>query len=86
MITSKEEQATRLFSVRRTVMKMLKYRGYHVENSDINMTMSKFHETFKLDEEYFKRSDLVFRTAKVDDPSDQIFVFIPDAEKLNDSG
>ncbi|XWS24520.1 hypothetical protein CRYUN_Cryun28dG0109900 [Craigia yunnanensis] len=84
MITSKEEQATRLFLVRRTVMKMLKYRDYHVEDSDSNMTMSKFHETFKFDEDYFKRSDLVFKTTKVDDPSDQIFVFFPDAEKLND--
>ncbi|XVE69690.1 hypothetical protein DITRI_Ditri10aG0011400 [Diplodiscus trichospermus] len=85
MNTTKEDQATRLFPARRTVMKMLKYRGYLVENSDINMTMPEFHQTFKLDKECFKRSDLVFSTAKLDDPSDQIFVFFPDAEKLSDN-
>lgn len=41
-----EEEITRLFKVRRTVLQMLRDRGYNVEESDLNMKREEFIQKF----------------------------------------
>lgn len=51
-----EEEITRLFRIRKTVMQMLKDRGYMVGDFEIEMTRYQFIEKYG---ENMKREDLV---------------------------
>ncbi|XP_042483566.1 DNA-directed RNA polymerases II and IV subunit 5A-like [Macadamia integrifolia] len=64
-----------LFRVRRTVMELLKDRGYVVPDSEIEMTKEQFIEKYG---KIFKREDLDFSRSKHNDPSDKICVFFVD--------
>ncbi|KAG8378329.1 hypothetical protein BUALT_Bualt08G0126100 [Buddleja alternifolia] len=70
-----EDEVTRLYRIRRTVMEMLKDRGYLVTEEEIKMSMSTFIE--KLGDN-MKREDLVISRNLCNDSSDQIYVFFPD--------
>ncbi|OMO61362.1 hypothetical protein COLO4_33449 [Corchorus olitorius] len=76
-----EEQITKLFKTRRTVMQMLRDRGYSVDDSDINMTRQQFVDKFG-DNVYLKRDDLLIRSSRGDAPTDQIYVFFPADQKV----
>ncbi|KAK4268611.1 hypothetical protein QN277_025235 [Acacia crassicarpa] len=67
-----EEEFSRLFRVRRTVMQMLKDRGYLVTDSEINMSKNDFKLKYP---ENLTREDLFISRTKKNDPSDQIYVF-----------
>ncbi|KAL6183593.1 hypothetical protein ACLB2K_045004 [Fragaria x ananassa] len=74
-----EEEITRLYRVRRTVMQMLKDGEYLVTESDINMTKEQFRSTYG---ENMKREDLDINKEKRSDSSDQIYVFFPNEAKV----
>ncbi|XP_041006346.1 DNA-directed RNA polymerases II and IV subunit 5A-like [Juglans microcarpa x Juglans regia] len=78
-MTLSEEEITRLFRIRRTVMQMLKDRGYFVGDFEIDMTKEQFKDKYG---ESMKREDLVINKAKRNDSSDQIYIFFPDEPKV----
>ncbi|XP_058078480.1 DNA-directed RNA polymerases II and IV subunit 5A-like isoform X2 [Magnolia sinica] len=79
MSSAMDEDASRLFRIRRTVMQMLRDRGYLVGDFEINMTRSQFIDKFG---ENVKREDLVISKAKRNDSGDQIYVFFPEEQKV----
>lgn len=76
-----EQEISRLFRIRRTILEMLRDRGYVVLDSE---------EDLKMDRETFgrafiaasgSRESLTMLKQKADDPSDQIYVFFPEEAK-----
>lgn len=65
-----EEEFNRLYRIRKTVMQMLRDRGYLVTDYEINMSKIDFSRKYS---ENMKREDLVFNKAKKDKSSDQVF-------------
>ncbi|GAY49600.1 DNA-directed RNA polymerases II and IV subunit 5A [Citrus sinensis] len=78
-MTLSDEEIKRLFRIRRTVMQMLRDRGYFVGDFEINMSKEQFIAKFG---ENMKREDLVINKALRNDSSDQIYVFFPDEQKV----
>ncbi|PIA43663.1 hypothetical protein AQUCO_01800016v1 [Aquilegia coerulea] len=74
-----EEEISRLFRIRKTVMQMLKDRGYLVTDFELKMTKQEFHNKLG---DHAKREDLVINKFKQNDNSDQIYVFFPDEQKV----
>ncbi|CAL2259874.1 unnamed protein product [Prunus armeniaca] len=74
-----EEEITRLYRVRKTVMQMLKDRNYLVGDFEINMTREQFKSKYG---ENMKREDLTINKTKRSDSSDQIYVFFPEEPKV----
>ncbi|XP_021905796.1 DNA-directed RNA polymerases II and IV subunit 5A [Carica papaya] len=78
-MTLSDEEVRRLHRIRRTVMQMLKDRGYFVTDTELNMSKQQFLSKYG---ENMKREDLVINKAKRSDSSDQIYVFFPDEQKV----
>ncbi|MCL7026718.1 hypothetical protein MKW94_027282 [Papaver nudicaule] len=74
-----DEEVTRLFRIRRTVLQMLNDRGYLVNDFEINETRAGFLAKFG---DRFRREDLEFKKYKRNDYNDPIYVFFPDDEKV----
>ncbi|KAF3441394.1 hypothetical protein FNV43_RR15308 [Rhamnella rubrinervis] len=74
-----EEEITRLYRIRRTVMQMLKDRDYLVGDHEANLTREQFKNKYG---ENMKREDLTINKAKRNDSSDQIYVFFPEEQKV----
>ena len=74
-----EDEITKLYRIRKTVLEMLRDRNYLVGDFEINMSKEEFKEKYG---ESLKREDLVINKAKKDNPSDQIYVFFPEDEKV----
>ncbi|GAB2226889.1 hypothetical protein Droror1_Dr00008686 [Drosera rotundifolia] len=74
-----EEEITRLYRVRKTLMQMLNDRNYFVTDFEINMTKEQFIDKYG---DHIKREDLVMLKAKRDNRDDQIYVFFPEEEKV----
>ena len=64
----------RLYRVRRTVLQILRDRGYMVASADLEMTEEQFREKFT---DVPQREQLAILVQKRDDPTDQLFVFWP---------
>ncbi|KAK4778000.1 hypothetical protein SAY87_018187 [Trapa incisa] len=78
-MTLSEDEISRLYRIRKTLMTMLRDRGYLVGDFEINMTRYQFVEKFG---DNMKRDDLVINKTKRDDSSDQIYVFLPEEPKV----
>ncbi|MBA0797255.1 hypothetical protein Gohar_007970, partial [Gossypium harknessii] len=63
-----DDEIKRLFRIRKTVMQMLKDRGYFVGDFEINLSKQQFISKFG---ENMKREDLVINKTKRNDNSDQ---------------
>ncbi|KAK9119709.1 hypothetical protein Scep_017802 [Stephania cephalantha] len=74
-----DEDITRLFRIRRTVMQMLRDRNYLVGDFEINMTRPEFLTKFG---ENLKREDLVINKSMRNQPSEQIYIFFPEEPKV----
>ncbi|XP_023541037.1 DNA-directed RNA polymerases II and IV subunit 5A-like [Cucurbita pepo subsp. pepo] len=74
-----EEEITRLFRVRKTLMQMLKDRGYYVGDLDIEMSRNQFRNKYG---DNMKREDLVINKAMRNNSSDQIYIFFPEEPKV----
>ncbi|KAK6790026.1 hypothetical protein RDI58_013826 [Solanum bulbocastanum] len=74
-----EEELSKLFRVRKTLMEMLSDRGYLVGDFEINMSKQQFLQKYG---ENMKREDLVIQKAKRNNSSDQIYVFFPEEPKV----
>jgi len=72
-------EASHLFRIRRTLLKMLKKRNYIVDEAQLEMTAESFQDQFT---EQPKRSDLTILAEHETDPTDQVFIFLPDDEKV----
>ena len=72
-------EASKKFRVRKTCLKMLMKRGYIVDEEDVNMSTDEFRMKFG-DEP--SRESLTILVEKVDDSTDQLFVFFPNDEKV----
>lgn len=74
-----EEEITRLFRIRKTVMQMLRDRNYLVGDFEINLTKEQFRNKYG---ENMKREDLIINKSRRNDSSDQIYVFFPEESKV----
>mmetsp|Transcript_15172 Transcript_15172/g.49785 ORF Transcript_15172/g.49785 Transcript_15172/m.49785 type:complete len:203 (-) Transcript_15172:95-703(-) len=73
------DATTRLFRVRKTAHKMLADRGYIVTDIELERTKQSFRDQFGEDP---KRDALTIFCDKRDDPTDHIFVFFPEEQKV----
>lgn len=73
------DNATRLFRVRKTCLEMLNDRGYLIGQDDLEETRDIFTQKFS---EEPKRDDLTLLAPKQEDPTDQMFVFFPNEDKV----
>jgi len=73
--------ASKIYRIQRTCWKMLKKRGYNVDDSHINMTTEDFQKEFG---ESPSRDSLTILVQKLDDPEDQLYVFFADGDKGSD--
>eukprot|EP00899_Mesostigma_viride_P023799 jgi/Mesvir1/4603/Mv15828-RA.1 len=74
-----EERVTKLFRVRKTVLTMLKDRGYSVTKEELDETKEEFRLRFGEDP---SRQQMTIQKEKKNNPAEQIFVFFPDEAKV----
>ena len=67
-------EASKLYRVRKTCLKMLSKRGYIVPDEHIQMSTDAFMEKFGVEP---SRDALSILVENVDDSMDQLFVFFP---------
>eukprot|EP00795_Rhopilema_esculentum_P004617 gene4617-20890_t len=79
-----EAEIYKLWRIRKTVMQMCHDRGYLVTQDELDQTIEQFVDHFgdKPSENRPSRSDLSILVAHNDDPTDQMFVFFPEEEKV----
>nr|GEY43524.1 DNA-directed RNA polymerases II and IV subunit 5A-like [Tanacetum cinerariifolium] len=68
-----------MWRICKTVMEMLRDRGYLVGDYEINMEKADFLRKYG---ENMKREDLIISKAKPNDSADQIYVFFPEEPKF----
>ena len=72
-------EASHLFRIRRTLLKMLKKRSYVGDAAQLAMTPRGFVDQFG---DQPKRNDLTILAEHETDAEDQLFVFLPDDDKV----
>ncbi|CAK9302980.1 unnamed protein product [Gordionus sp. m RMFG-2023] len=79
-----EAETYKFWRIRKTIMQMCHDRGYLVTQEELDQTLEQFKVQFgdKPSERRPARSDLIVLVAHNDDPTDQMFVFFPEDEKI----
>jgi len=79
-----EQETYNLWRIRKTIMQMCHDRGYLVTQDELDQTQEQFIQQFgdKPSEGRPSRGDLSVLVAHNDDPTDQMFVFFPEEEKV----
>ena len=72
-------EASRLFRVRKTTVKMLHNRGYIVSENELSMTAGEFQAKFG---DMPTREMMTILVERMDDPTDNLFVFFPEDTKV----
>ncbi len=72
-------EGSKLFRVRKTILKMLHKRGYIISNEALDMTAETFIERHGPTPD---RAEMDMLVEKAEDASDQLFVFFPQDEKV----
>lgn len=79
MSTGLNPEASRLFRVRKTTVKMLHNRGYIVSDNELSMKADEFKDKFG---ETPTREMMTILVERMDDPTDNLFVFFPEDTKV----
>eukprot|EP00026_Physarum_polycephalum_P017143 Phypoly_transcript_18260.p1 GENE.Phypoly_transcript_18260~~Phypoly_transcript_18260.p1 ORF type:complete len:227 (+),score=33.03 Phypoly_transcript_18260:64-744(+) len=74
-----EAEVVKMFQIHKTVIQMLVDRNYLVTQSEQDITREEFKAKYA---ETISRENLMLLKSKKDDPTDQIFVFFPEGEKV----
>ncbi|KAJ1418184.1 RNA polymerase, partial [Ochromonadaceae sp. CCMP2298] len=72
-------ESSKMFRVRKTCLKLLRKRGYIVDEAALNMTTDQFREKFG---DNPARDTLTVLVEREDHPDDQVFVFFPEDDKV----
>lgn len=78
-----EQEVTKLFRIRRTVLEMLRDRGYVVLETNTDLDMSRDEFASRLQQANYARESLTLLKQHQHDPSDQIYVFFPAEERVS---
>ncbi|KAL6958890.1 DNA-directed RNA polymerases II and IV subunit 5A [Sarracenia purpurea var. burkii] len=78
-MSTSDEEITKLYRIRRTVLQMLRDRGYVVPDQEVDMTKQQFIQKVG---DNVKREDLLIRKSMRNDSSDEIYVFFPEEPKV----
>ncbi|GAB5585515.1 DNA-directed RNA polymerases II 24 kDa polypeptide (RNA polymerase II subunit 5) [Umbelopsis nana] len=76
MDTEARNEVARLWRVYKTIHHLVNDRGYLVSQSELDMDLETFKDTFARTSE-IDRDQLTFLVQKKDDPADQLLVFFP---------
>merc|ERR1712179_653875 len=78
------QEVDRMWRIRKTVMQMCHDRGYLVTQDELDQTIEQFVEQFgdRPSEGHPSRGDISVLVAHNEDPTDQMFVFFPEEEKV----
>ncbi|CAO3675210.1 unnamed protein product [Umbelopsis vinacea] len=76
MDTEARNEVARLWRVYKTIHHLVNDRGYLVSQSELDMDLETFKDTFARTAE-IDRDQLTFLVQKKDDPADQLLVFFP---------
>ncbi|GAU42946.1 hypothetical protein TSUD_142830 [Trifolium subterraneum] len=74
-----DEDVTKLYKIRRTILEMLADRNYDVSETELSMSKTDFKSEFG---EHFRREQLEIQKTHKDNPSEKICVFFYDDAKL----
>ncbi|CAH9119076.1 unnamed protein product [Cuscuta europaea] len=74
-----EEEKTKVFTVHKTVMSMLRDRGYVVEDAEITLTRADFITKFG---DHVTRENLEMQKEMHNDSSNKIMIFYPNDSKI----
>ncbi|CAH2069579.1 unnamed protein product [Thlaspi arvense] len=77
-----DDEITRLFKVRRTVLQMLRDRGYTIEESDLDLKREEFVQKFCKAMNKVNKEALFIAANKGPNPEDKIYVFYPEGPKV----
>jgi len=79
-----EAEVYKLWRIRKTVMQMCHDRGYLVTQDELDQSVDQFTEQFgsRPSEGHPSRGDMSVLVAHNDDPTDLMFVFFPEEEKV----
>ncbi|KAL6760470.1 RNA polymerase [Haematococcus lacustris] len=73
------DHLTKMYRIRRTCLQVLKDRSYLVSQHELELTKEAFRDRYG---EMPRKEDLTILVPRIDDPTEQIFVFFPEEVKV----